>query len=286
MRSSVEIYDLETGDTKVVLDSPNMLEAPNWARDGAGLIVNGEGRLYRLDLRTAELTQIDTGPLHKLNNDHGPSPDGAFMAVSDKVETGKACIYVLPAAGGTPTRITQNVPSWWHAWTPDSANLIYTAVRDETFGIYMIPADGGAERRVIGGPHHYDGPDITPDGQWIWFNSERGDLPSSLWRVRPDGSDPQQMTHGARVDWFPHPSPDGQHVVYLSYPEGTEGHPFGREVELRLIPIEGGEPKTLVRLFGGQGTLNVPCWAPDGRRFVFVRYFRESEAVVATEPSV
>ncbi|WP_425070772.1 TolB family protein [Sagittula sp. S175] len=278
MVCTVEIFDLATRRTHVVLDSAELLEAPNWTPDGAALIVNGGGRLFRLDLDSGQLEQIDTGSLTGLNNDHGISPDGARLVISDKTETGKSCIYTLPITGGVPTRITEQVPSWWHGWSPDGGTLAYVAVRDGDFGIYTIPVAGGAETCLVTSPQHYDGPDYTPDGAWIWFNSERGGTASDLWRIRPDGSDLEQMTRSARVEWFPHPSPDGAHVLYLSYPPGTEGHPFGRDVELRLMPATGGPSETLLTLYGGQGTLNVPCWAPDASAFAFVRYRKPQEA--------
>ncbi|TNF18831.1 MAG: hypothetical protein EP318_16950 [Rhodobacteraceae bacterium] len=284
MLASVEWVDIVTGETRVVLETDRHVEAPNWTPDGRALIVNAEGRLYRLpldgpeldgpELDRPELVPIDTGPLTRLNNDHGLSPDGRTLAVSQSPGRGTSLIHVLPAGGGTPRRITRTAPSWWHGWSPDGAEIAYTCRRDEQFGIATCPATGGAETLLITGPHHYDGPDYTPDGGWIWFNSDRGGG-MHLWRMRRDGSDPQEMTRGASVDWFPHPSPDGAHVCYLAYPPGTQGHPFGCDVELRLMPADGGASRRLVALFGGQGTLNVPSWAPDSRRFAFVRYFPE-----------
>lgn len=125
---------------------------------------------------------------------------------------------------------------------------------------------------MVGGGGHHDGPDYTPDGGWIWFNSDRGGS-MQLWRVHPDGSGLEQMTFDERVNWFPHPSPDGRHVAYLAYEHGVEGHPACKHVELRLMPQDGGRTETVLSIFGGQGTINVPSWAPDGDRFAFVRYF-------------
>lgn len=271
MKSHVETYDIETGTARLVLIHDGHIEAPNWTPDGRALIVNGGGRLFRLPLDAPALTQIDTGDLHRLNNDHGVSPDGTTLVVSQSAQPFTSCIYTLPITGGTPTRVTPETPSWWHGWSPDGATLAYTANRSETWGIRTIPVTGGPETCVIEGGGHYDGPDYTPDGQWIWFNSDRGGS-MDLWRVRPDGTDPRQMTDDARVNWFPHPSPDGTHVLYLAYEAGTEGHPANRDVQLRLMPAEGGAPRILFDLFGGQGTINVPCWSPDARHFAFVRY--------------
>ena len=270
-RSELCIYDLARGETRVVLATPSHIEAPNWTPDGAALVVNGGGLLYRIVLENPALLRIETGFATLLNNDHGISPDGRVLAISDKTETGKSCIYTLPVGGGTPVRITQQVPSWWHGWSPDGFRLTYAAVRGDVFNIYSVNVNGGSEMQITSGGGHHDGPDYTPDGQWIWFNSDQNG-PMALWRVRPDGRDRQRMTADDRVNWFPHPSPCGTHVLYLSYPPGTEGHPGDLEVELRLMPAQGGAARCIVALFGGQGSINVPCWAPDATQFAFVRY--------------
>lgn len=271
MRSAVCIHTLATGQDDVVFGTDRLIEAPNWLPDGSALIVNGDGRLYRIDLSRRELAEIDTGFATRLNNDHGVSPDGTMLAISNHTVPGKSCIYTLPVTGGTPRQVTANTPSWWHGWSPDGKRLTYPAVRDEEFAIYTIPVEGGEEFRVTSGGGHHDGPDYTPDGEWIWFNSDQGGG-MQLWRIRPDGRDRQRMTDDDRVNWFPHPSPDGRHILYLSYEPGTEGHPRDRDVELRLMPAHGGKPRTLVKLFGGQGTINVPCWKADGSAFAYVRY--------------
>jgi Tol biopolymer transport system component len=273
MKSSLEIHDLATGATETVLQTDRLIEAPNWSRDGRFLVVNGEGRLYRVELSAPELAAIDTGFAVACNNDHGISPDGTMLAISDGTEAGASCIYTLPIGGGRPRRVTGKVPSYWHGWSPDGATLAYCAERDGDWDIYTIPVGGGAETRLTDGTGASDGPDYTPDGRWIWFNSSRSGT-MQLWRMRPDGSDLRQMTDDERVNWFPHPSPDGRSVLYLAYEPGVEGHPRDREVELRLMAPDGGSGRTLLALFGGQGSINVPCWSPDGRRFAFVRYAR------------
>jgi Tol biopolymer transport system component len=178
----------------------------------------------------------------------------------------------MPVEGGEPVRVTPLVPSWWHGWSPDGERLAYVAARE---GAPILPytcrLDGSDERLLVDGFDHVDGTDYTPDGTWIWFNGEREGR-VDLWRVRPDGSGLERMTDGETVDWFPHPSPDGSLVLFLAYPPGTRGHPAMLDVALCVMPAEGGEAREVVRLRGGQGTINVPCWAPDGRRFAFMRF--------------
>ena len=271
MKSTLCTFDITTGTSLTILETERHIEAPNWTPDGRALLVNGGGRLFRVALEAPDLAEIDTGFAERLNNDHGISPDGSLLVISDRSRTEGSCIYTLPANGGTPKRVTENIPSYWHGWSPDGATLTYTAKRGATFQIFTIPVGGGVERQITEGFDHCDGPDYSADGNWIWFNGERSGS-VQLWRVRPDGSDLQQMTDDAHVNWFPHPSPDGRHVVYLGYGPGTKGHPAGQEVELRLMPAEGGAPEILCALFGGQGTINVPSWAPDSRQFAYVHY--------------
>ena len=274
MKAELCILDLDGFRVDCVLATDQLIEAPNWMPDGTALIVNGDGRLYRIDLDRPTLAEVSTGFAMTCNNDHGISPDGRTLVISDKTEEGASVIYTLPVTGGQPQRVTQAAPSYWHGWSPDGETLAFVGKRDDgVFDIYTIPVGGGDEIRLTSGFDHADGPDYTPDGRWIWFNGERAGR-MQLWRMRPDGSDLQQMTDDDGWNWFPHPSPDGRHVLYLAYPPGTEGHPRDRDVELRLMPAEGGASQPVLKLFGGQGTINVPCWAPDAGRFAFMRYAR------------
>ena len=272
MHSELAIYEIETGITDTVLRVEQLIEAPNWTSDGTALIVNGDGLLFRVLLSDPErLERIDTGSAKKLNNDHGISPDGTQLAISDQTESSESAIYVVPYGGGEPRRVTPLTPSYWHGWSPDGSKLAYCARREGKYDIYTCDLDGSGELRLTDGVGHSDGPDYSPNGQWIWFNSSRGST-MQLWRMKPDGTSKQQMTNDERVNWFPHPSPDGKWVLYLAYENEVQGHPRDKNVELRLMPAEGGRSVTLLNLFGGQGSINVPCWEPTSRRFAFVRY--------------
>ena len=271
MTSEIAVFDLTTDAVSILLRTDAHIEAPNWHPGGDYLIVNGGGRLFRVLLENPALVPIDTGFAIKCNNDHGVSPDGQTLVISDGTEDGARVIYTVPVEGGTPVRVTANPMSYWHGWSPDGGALTYTAKRGDTFQIHTIAVDGGDELKITDGFDHCDGPDYTPDGEWIWFNGERSGA-VDLWRIRPDGSDLEQMTADTSVNWFPHPSPDGRHIVYLAYEPGTKGHPANRNVELRLMPATGGAARVLTAFNGGQGTINVPSWAPDSKRFAFVRY--------------
>ena len=214
---------------------------------------------------------IDTGFAHRCNNDHGLSPDGKWLAISDSTEKGPSFIYVLPAGGGTPRKITSTGPSYWHGWSPDGRSLAFCGERKGEFDVYTIGVEGGAETRLTTAPGLDDGPDYSPDGKYIYFNSVRtGHM--QIWRMRPDGSDQEQVTFDEANNWFAHPSPDGRWIVYLSFPSAVTGHPANKDVTLRLMPAAGGPSQDLAKLFGGQGTINVPSWSPDSKSIAFVSY--------------
>jgi Tol biopolymer transport system component len=272
MRSSVEIYNVRTGRAREVWQTDRLVEAPNFSPDGSYLLLNGDGLLYRLPLDGGEVVKVDTGFAVNCNNDHGISPDGTEIVISDKTEFGKSAIYILPIEGGTPQLVTENLPSYWHGWSPDGRQLAYCGIRDDLFDIYTISVDGGAETRLTHGEGRNDGPDYSADGQWIYFNSSRTGL-MQIWRIHPDGTGLEQVTSDNQGNWFAHPSPNNDMVLLLSYDPSVFDHPRDLDVRLRLMDMDGGNLKTLFELFGGQGTINVPCWSPDGEDFAYVRYF-------------
>ncbi len=271
IQSTLEIIDLASQDRRVVYHTNDRIEAPNWSRDGRSLIVNRGGRLFRLPATGGEPQVIDTGFAVTCNNDHGISPDGTQVVISDQTEDNHSRIYVLPFGGGAPRRITPLGPSYWHGWSPDGQTLAYCAERHDEFDVYTIPVAGGPERRLTTTPGLDDGPEYSPDGRYIYFNSDRTGL-MQIWRMRPDGSQQEPVTADDFNNWFPHLSPDGKWIVFLSYPKGVKGHPANQDVMLRLLPAAGGEIKILATLYGGQGTLNVPSWSPDSRSVAFVSY--------------
>ena len=271
--STLETVPIASKDRRVVWTTTNHIEAPNWSRDGATLIFNSRGgRLYQIPVAGGEPKPIDTGFASRCNNDHGISPDGATLGISDQSQPDrKSRIYTLPSAGGVPKLVTEKGPSYWHGWSPDGRTLTYCAERDGEFDVYSIPVAGGSETRLTTAKGLDDGPDYSPDGQWIYFNSDRSGR-MHIWRMRSDGSGQEQVTRDDFNNWFPHPSPDGKWLVFLSYEPDVQGHPENKDVTLRLMPLAGGRIETLAKLFGGQGTLNVPSWSPDSRRIAFVSY--------------
>lgn len=273
MGSLLEIMDVETGNRKVLASDEGSWQAPNWTPDGKTLIYNASGKLYNFDLNTKASSELHTGFAVKNNNDHVLSFDGKQIGISDHTEdtNGQSLIYILPITGGNPKQITKLSPSYLHGWSPDSKFLIYTGGRNNDFYIYKIALDGDKEEQLTTTKGLDDGPEYSPDGKYIYFNSSRTGT-MQIWRMESDGKNQTQLTFDEYNDWFPHVSPDNKSLVFISFPKEVEAdkHPFYERVYIRIMPVEGGVPKVIGYVYGGQGTMNVPSWSPDGKKIAFV----------------
>ena len=276
-RSELYVVDVSTGDRRLVHSSSTVLfEAPNWTADGR-LVVNGDGRLF--SATEAGLTEIDLGGVPPINNDHVLSPDGTTIYVS--ADDGH--LYAVPLEGGAPRRVTNDRGPGFHHYlhgvSPDGRTLAYIGLEQvgdrRVTNIWTIPAAGGPDVQVTNDEHADDGSEYRPDGKWIYFNSERASTApghAQLFRIAVSTGELEQLTFDERVNWFPHPAPDGSAIAYVSFPPGVQGHPADvDDVRLRLLS-PGGEIREVATLFGGQGTMNVPSWSPVSTSFAYVAY--------------
>lgn len=273
--SELVILNVKSGEQKTILKESRHFEAPNWSRDGKFLLINSGGHLEKVDLDGNKLGQILPDKISRANNDHGLSFDGKLLVISKSDQGFGSRIYTMPLADGEPKLITPDHPSYWHGISPDGKTLVYCANRGDLWDIYAIPTAGGVEKRLTTAEGLDDGPEFSYDGKWIYFNSNRTGR-MHAYRMKPDGSGAEQLTDDALDNWFPHPSPDNKSAVIISYLEDQKGaHPFGKDVKLRLLDVETKEIKDLTQVFyGGQGTINVHSWSPDGKWIAFVRYHK------------
>ncbi|MBR6452825.1 MAG: TolB family protein [Lachnospiraceae bacterium] len=284
--SYLKELDINTGEVRLLHTFERLIEAPNRLKTNGHILFNSEGKIWDLDPEKDTVTLIESGLCDNCNNDHVPSPDESMIAVSHGVreEGFSSYIYVLPIRGGEPKRITPGSPSFLHGWSPDGKELAYCAFREHEgkteVDIYTIPVaeryedlSEGRETRLTSGGFN-DGPEYSPNGKYIWFNSTRSGL-MQIWRMERDGKNPTQMTFSERNNWFAHVSPDGKKVVYLSYSKEDlkpEEHLPDLNVELHIMNADGSDQRKLLSLFGGQGTINVNSWDKDSTKIAFVSY--------------
>ena len=274
--SRLEIMDVETGHRKVLFTSAHSIQAPNWTPDGKYLIYNSKGHLFRFDLESNEIQPVNTGFAIQNNNDHVLSFDGSLLGISHHLEeeNGQSTIYYLPSSGDSmPVRVTKpgKGASYLHGWSPDNKTMIFTGDRNGQYDIYAVDVETGAETQLTDQATLDDGSEYSPDGEHILFNSARSGK-MHIWRMNKDGTNQQQLTFDEYNDWFPHVSPDGEWIVFLSFPKDIDpgDHPFYKRCLLRIMPYEGGVPKVIAYIYGGQGTINVPSWSPDSRKIAFI----------------
>jgi Tol biopolymer transport system component len=272
----MEILDVFTGMRKVIHESKSRFEAPNWMPDGNSLLFNENGLLYTIPVEGGTPVQLNTGSANRMNNDHGISFNGKLLAVSNHrqgLPGGGSSIYVLPLTGGEPKLITERTPSYFHGWTGDDKWVLYVAQRDTPiYNVYKSPVAGGPEVQLtFFKTGHVDGPEGSPDNKYIYYNgSQTGTM--QLYRMKTDGTGIQQLTFDEYNDWFPHISPDGKWILFISFPVDIDpdAHPSYKRVMLRVMPASGGAPRVVAYLYGGQGSINVPSWSPDSKRVAFV----------------
>jgi len=270
--SHIETMDVSTGQREIIYTSPISLQAPNYMIDGNSLIYNSNGLIYKLDLKKRVPEVLNTDTVKKNNNDHVLSFDGKMLGLSSSGGKYNSVVYTVASTGGVPKQITPVGPSYLHGWSPDKKFLVYTAERGNgNFDIYKIPSAGGEEVRLTTADGLDDGPEYSPDGKYIYFNSVRGGN-MQIWRMNNDGTNQVQLTSDEYNNWFAHISPDGKWMVFISYPKEVKpsDHPFYKHVYLRIMPVGYGQPKVIAYVYGGQGTINTPSWSPDGKKIAFV----------------
>ena len=263
---------------KIIYEKSGRFEAPNWMPDGNELLFNMDGLLYKIPVTGGDLVQLNTGFANRNNNDHGISLNGKLLAISHQREGlpgGGSAVYVLPLKGGTPRMVTENTPSYWHGWAPNNKELLYVAQRNgkNIYNIYRNSIKGGKEVPLtdIKAGEHVDGCEYSPDGKFIYYNGSHTGI-MQIWCMKPDGTGREQLTFDEYNNWFPHISPDGKWIVFISFPPDIDknSHPSYKRVMLKLIPVSGGSPTVIAYLYGGQGTINVPSWSPDSKQIAFV----------------
>ena len=110
-----------------------------------------------------------------------------------------------------------------------------------------------------------------PNEKYIYY-SEGEKSTNQIWRKNKNGSKAEQLTFDLDHNRFPHVSPDGKWIAYISFPHDSnpkESVDFQR-VSLKLLPTAGGGAKTLAYFYGGKGSFKNYAWSPDSKSLVFV----------------
>lgn len=274
----LEILDVSDGNRQVIYESKGRFEAPNWMPDGKKLLINEGGSIYTIPVTGGTPEILNTGSVARNNNDHQISFDGKMLAISSHrqgLNEGGSTVYTLPLTGGEPKLLTENTPSYLHGWNPNGKEVAITAKRngEKIYNLYKVSLKDGSETALTTNTSgHVDGPEYSPDGKYIYYNANVSGT-MQIWRMKADGTGKEQLTFDEFHNWFPHISPDGNLMVFISFPPdiNPNDHPSYKDVELKVMKLNApGGPRVVAHLYGGQGTLNVNSWSPDSKRIAFV----------------
>jgi Tol biopolymer transport system component/predicted Ser/Thr protein kinase len=194
------------------------------------------------------------------------SPDGRqLFFLSDR--GGIQDIWWVPVdARGKPTgsvrSLTAGVGVGAIALSQDGTILAYTKIVERT-NIWLIPVVPDRTLTLddalpLTSENHYiDLMSVSPDGEWIAFDSNRsGNM--DIWIMRKDGSELRQLTTNAAHDWVGSWSPDGNQIAFHSLRRGNR--------DLYMMPVAGG---AVTPLTNHPAEDFVPVWSPDGEKIAF-----------------
>ena len=210
---------------------------------------------------------VPAGALDQLNAHSAISVDGTLLAVTEAAK-GRRAVYTLPAGGGTPVRLTRQ-DAQFEAWTPDGG-LLLSGKRKKKETFFKVGLPGGSESPVQLGAGTNANPVYSPDGKFIYFDSDRSGS-RQIWRMAADGTGAEQITTDEFLNSTPRVSPDGLQVAFLSV---AKGGPGGAETDMKVrsVILATKAVRVISNMVGGVGSLGSAPWSPDGRTLAYVSY--------------
>jgi TolB protein len=183
----------------------------------------------------------------------------ATLLVYEREADGNKDLYVVPAAGGVPRRLTTHpAADGLPRWTADGSAVTYTSNRSGNWQLWTVPAGGGESSPVRANRHTEWQADESPDGRTLAFLSNQ-DGPEALWLLeRGTGALRAIVRHGERpILGNPHWSRDGRRIVFSS--AWRRGH------QIYVLDVASGEAQRVSPVGGCE-----PRFSPDGGKVVYV----------------
>ncbi len=231
---------------------------------GTGISVS---RLWLLSIDGNKATVVTDGR----SFDHQPvfSPDGRHLLfLSDRegiADVWSVRLDFLGRPTGEPERVTVGIGIDSYAVSSDGTRLVYSKAdsRANIYSLSLAEADAvtfGEVQALTSENHQIEHIDVSPDGEWIAFDSNRaGNM--DVWILRLDGSGLRQLTTDPAHDWRPSFSPDGTLIVFYSMRSGNR--------DLFLMALEGERSASVVQLTEDPAMDWMPSFSPDGTEIVF-----------------
>lgn len=229
------------------------------SRDGVYALyaMNADGS-RQTRFSSAELPSSATPKQLFFETDPAWSPDGRRVAFASN-RSGQFQIYVAAADGSGARPVTSLAGGATEpAWSPDGRWIVF--VRFQPGGLYLVPAAGGAPRRL----GIYDASESSPTWSrtgWIAYARRApATTTSEIWIERPDGSGRRQVTRLNAGAASPSWSPNGRRIAFVDDKRG--------QYEVYVVDRDGAN---LRRLTSTTSDDVQPAWSPDAKLIAFSR---------------
>jgi serine/threonine-protein kinase len=189
---------------------------------------------------------------------HGLSRDGRWLAFNSNLE-GNQDIFVTPAEGGEPIRVTRDPGGDFHPdFSPDGSEIVFYSARHGSRDVFIASRDGRDVRRLSDSPEDDYNPSFSPDGLQIATYRITGGNRGGIYVMSRDSvggewTTPELITPGARDRGHPRWSPDGGQLVCVD------------RLAMQIVLLNDEERVVLDAAAVGLRRVAFPDWSPDGR---------------------
>ena len=180
---------------------------------------------------------------------------------------GSRDIYRIPldasgARTGEPERLTTGLNVHSLSLSEDGKTLSYSVLTTkQNIWSIPIPEEGAVSvteaAPVTTGSQTIEGIHVSPDGQWLVFDSNRSGN-QDVYKMPLEGGELVQLTTDPAEDFLPAWSPDMKEIVFYSFRTGNR--------DIFVMSAEGGTPRQLTN---DPGRDHYPDWSPDGQAIAF-----------------
>ena len=260
-----------------------------WTRDSRNLLVmhrnspNDPHAGFILPLDTGEPRQLTFPPRASIVGDYDlvASPDGRFIAFCRMVHAPVAELWLLPADGGDPVKLTESR----HyirglSWTPDSRKIVFSSQQSGFSALWIVKAEPGSAPSLLPG---LETDAVRPSiaaraGSIDRIAYQRRSQPYHLWHAHLSAgrmSPPRCIDPSQRSDFFPQISPDGKRIAFSSDRAGR--------FDIWVSRLDGAGLTNLTAGSGLDG--GSPQWSPDGTTIAFDAHGETSNYATYTTPA-
>ncbi|HET8674470.1 MAG TPA: protein kinase, partial [Blastocatellia bacterium] len=239
-----------------------------WSKSGK-LYYQEKRDLFALDLNSGQTTQLTNfGPAKTSAYSLDISPDEKQI-VYITTEGERWGVWTMPARGGAARQIADSAAeirnTVWHA---DSRRILYSALADGVFQIFVTDADASPPAQLTFGDKDSFVLDVAADGAKILYGSSKEE--SDVWGVTVATGEEFALTSDINAELWPSIAPDNKTVTFQSIKNLSQGDKLFSGAIMTKSTDSDAPPAQLV----AKGFL--PTWSPDGKQVAFMRVAGET----------